>query len=783
MKFLFKLLFTLILLAVIAGTIFLWFFDVNKYRDTIAAELSTILNRPVQMERIELKLSLSPTIRLVNVTVDNPTGFKSKTPFAKIEAMEMTMEMVPLFQKKIKIRSIQLKKGELNIIKFKESNNYTFTTEKKKTAKSEIAAVNTSVSSNVYLKNLNIDMFKLDELSVNYYENNKKTHIFVKNGMIQQLKALSMLVEYNKIPMQFTANMDFLSLIQLNDNFVFNMQLKAYDITSKISGSIGNMKSFENVLLNIDIFTENLADSAKKIGIDLPTNVKNVSFASILKGDKEQVNIETMKLALGEDLDVQLKGNVSDLQSSPRGKILGTIFVKDGSSLTALGVRPMSISFDIDTEKDNIDIKKMVFSASRSEISSLFKVNRNNKNINVSGQVASNFFDINDFYSVSSVSETDNQSVPQSKSDNPAPKKQQGNRSVDSFLNKLNVQIDWNIKNMKLLENVEEYYGITGRTIFKNKSLIVNPMKIRTLVGDIETAMQVKDVLHQNPQISISFKGDNINLDKIKELHKYVNGSTANLSGALTTSGLDKETLLSRLSGQVEVEVTQGKIVDKWFNELPTIIGFVSKHKSFSYSKTDTESALNCAVMNAKINNGVVKIDDSIAVETSAIDMVLNGQVDLSKETLSLSLLPSLPQKPNNNILNAAQLIRIEGSFDKPTVQLDTKKAIADGIQKGIDKGIKTLVKKLDKSNATPSDSPVQSAQQSTTETVATREPLSLCATALGHKLKGKKSFDIQPITQQKQQVEVLVQPKEKQLSPQEILKRQLIQSLTSAVQ
>ncbi len=786
MKFLFKLFFLLIVLIIIAGTIFLWLFDVNKYRNEIAAELSTLLNRPIQIERVEMKLSMIPTVRLVNVEVGNPSGFSAKVPFAKVGHIEMTMVLPPLLKKKIQIRDIQLKKAELNFIQEKGVNNFTFGNMAQKTPSKPTAALNTNtaVSTNSYLANLRIDTIGADDIVMNYQDNDVKEKVIVKNVLIQQLKAVSMLIEYNKIPMHFTANMDLLALSQMRNNFIFNMQLKALDITTKVSGNIGEMKAFKNILLNVDIFTENLSEVASKSGLNAPVSLPNVTFSSIMKGDLDKFNIESLKLTLGEGMDMNFRGRISQIKTNPQSNVSGTISVKENSLLSMLGVKPMTINLDMVSQKNAVDIKKLLIAADRSELSTAFKVNWNDKNVNILGNVASNFFDVHDFYESPYVPEEEAKNKPnQNKQSDKAPSESaHQKKSGTGILSKLNIQIDWNMKNIKLFEYTDDYYGVVGRTTFKNETLIINPMQVRTVVGIVNTALQVKNILDNNPQIQLTFSGDNINLDKIKELHKYVNGSTANIAGTLTTNGLDKAALLSRLNGQVEMEVTQGKIVDKWFNELPTVIGLVAKPKSFTYSKTDSESALNCAVMNVQLNNGVAHMNESVAIETSALDILLSGQVDLSKETLSVSLAPSLPQNTQNNLMNAAQLIRIEGPIDKPNMSLDTKKAIAAGIQKGIDKGIEKLMQKAGTDKANKENISATPATDSVPVTI--REPLTLCEAALGHKLKGKKSFDIKPVTQpEPEKTEEDTKKKKEQLTPQEILKEQLIRSLSSAVQ
>ena len=176
------------------------------------------------------------------------------------------------------------------------------------------------------------------------------------------------------------------------------------------------------------------------------------------------------------------------------------------------------------------------------------------------------------------------------------------------------------------------------------------------------------------------------------------------------------------------------------------------------------------------INTDNIKMDKNVAVETSALNVVLSGQVNLPNQTMSVSMEPTLPSGTNNNLLNASRLIKIDGSFTKPKITLDTQKAIQAGIDKGIEKGLNKLSEKMG----------VDVPLEELASTMPTQpQPLSLCETALGHKLRGKVTITL-PKVQEKPAVPVKKEkdPKEEeQLPPEEILKKQLIQSLKSAVQ
>ena len=777
MKLILKLLSLLIVLVLIVGGIFIWVFDINKYRDSISAELSQVLNRPVIIQKLAMKISLIPTISLSDVTIGNPDGFESKEPLAHADTVELTIALPPLLHQEIQIRDIQLKNATINFIQLKNNqNNITLPTN----SKSEINSIaskpkNTiSTTDNPYLAQLKVDTISIDKLTLNYQNGDQKEQVILSDCNIQQLKVLSTKILYREIPVQLTANMNLINLIQMNNNFIFNAQLTAFHSITKVSGSIGDMKNMKNILLNLEVVINNLSDIASKSGVSLPIQITDASLTSIIKGNLDRMDIQTFKLSLGKGILMDFKGSIDKLKTNPQGKISGTLSIQDSPITTQVGIKPMTVSLTAKGQNQAINISKLSFNANRSDIDSVLNINWDKDKINVVGSIDSNFLNLKDIYQnprSDSIAQT--KSVPQIKSDT----QKKVAASNTNVLNKLDAQINWKLKNVELTENSGDYYGITGKTILKNGTFTANPLQIKTVAGIINAALRVQNIT-TTPQTQLSFTGENIDLDKIKELHKYVSGSTANLNGKITTSGLEEDTALSHLSGHIEVEITQGKVVNKEFNDLPQAIGLIERNKSFSYSKTDSESILNCAVMNLQINNGTIQMDKSVAIETSILDMVLSGQVDLTKQTLSVSLKPSLSSGVQNRSLSAVQLIKIKGPLNKPEMSLDTNKIISNSMEKGIGK----LMEKtgLGSTNETTS---------TTTESSSTvRQPLSLCEAALGHKLKGKKNANmpiVQPTTQKPavSATTALKQPSEEKLTTQEVWKKQLIQSLSSAIQ
>ena len=103
------------------------------------------------------------------------------------------------------------------------------------------------------------------------------------------------------------------------------------------------------------------------------------------------------------------------------------------------------------------------------------------------------------------------------------------------------------------------------------------------------------------------------------------------------------------------------------------------KNSAFSYSGTDMESNITCAAAKLTIENGVIKSDKNLAIETPMLNITVSGDVDLSKEYLSLSLLPSLNQSSSGSLnkkLSFAQYVKVEGPFSDVKMKNDIKGAL-----------------------------------------------------------------------------------------------------------
>ncbi|MDH5736023.1 MAG: AsmA family protein, partial [Gammaproteobacteria bacterium] len=103
MKKLFKYIFIILLLILLAVAAFIYTFDANKYKQEIAAVAGAITGRPVTING-DVDISVYPWIgvKLNDVIIENSPGF-SRKDFASIGQFDISVKITPLLQKQLDI--------------------------------------------------------------------------------------------------------------------------------------------------------------------------------------------------------------------------------------------------------------------------------------------------------------------------------------------------------------------------------------------------------------------------------------------------------------------------------------------------------------------------------------------------------------------------------------------------------------------------------------------------------------------------------------------------------
>lgn len=103
-----------LLVAVVAALPFL--IDANQYRSRIQTELEARTGRAVSLGPMELKI-FPLAFRVQNAVIAEDKSFVSSAPFAHIEELYVTAQLMPLLQGKVQVDSLELRKPRIEMIR------------------------------------------------------------------------------------------------------------------------------------------------------------------------------------------------------------------------------------------------------------------------------------------------------------------------------------------------------------------------------------------------------------------------------------------------------------------------------------------------------------------------------------------------------------------------------------------------------------------------------------------------------------------------------------------
>jgi uncharacterized protein involved in outer membrane biogenesis len=88
--------------------------------------------------------------------------------------------------------------------------------------------------------------------------------------------------------------------------------------------------------------------------------------------------------------------------------------------------------------------------------------------------------------------------------------------------------------------------------------------------------------------------------------------------------------------------------------------------------RTEKHSEIQCAVVRLPVRDGIATAQRTIAVETTRVNIVAAGTINLRDETLDLALRPDVKEGLGIGAASLAELVRVTGTLSNPTVGIDT---------------------------------------------------------------------------------------------------------------
>lgn len=149
-------------------------------------------------------------------------------------------------------------------------------------------------------------------------------------------------------------------------------------------------------------------------------------------------------------------------------------------------------------------------------------------------------------------------------------------------------------------------------------------------------------------------------------------GAGASLSAIM--AGLDGNLLIRTGQGQITARALESDAANALLNTLTLFNPAAGRQDA---------SALECAVINFAIKDGIAVADNGIGIATGKINVLGAGDINLKTEALDLGITPRAKAGAGLSAGQLAGLVRLGGTLAAPRAKTDTEAALTAGIKAG----------------------------------------------------------------------------------------------------
>ena len=672
-----KVLLAVLVFVVLSAGVGFWTlknFD-QTLRSEIIAAVSEKTGRSLVIDgKTETHFSGSPSVTISNVKLTN-ASWAAEPYMLQIDNLSVEAELMPLFNRQVKIKRFVLDGVHLNLeIDQDGKNNWMFLEEKTISAEKNQADQETPALV-AQKKKLGFDIGNLIMQNVKVVlldrQNNKTFNADLNTlDMMSGPDGLTMTSQWKIQGNEYSlsANADALSaLFDAKAPYHFTAEINHPDLTVKTDGTIEHLLKETQISASVKADVADISVLSPFFGYNLPA-VKNMIFTAQIAGTPDKLSMPTFDLSMGNPDAFFLKaaGNVASVNpfvSQTRVDIVAPD-MKQFSGLPALPASKMTLQAKIDK---GVALEDMNLTVGHSDLTGRILVHTD-QNLAVYAGLHSNRLDLSELsrkffvlpkpiaYSKKAVSKKRNSRI---FSDKPLPFEQ---------LKSANVNVTADVDN--LIASDKTNLGKVALTaLMQDGKFSLSKFNLANYVF----AQAKFDASGKMASAAAELKFNNMPM-KLFFAQQGVKRGTLNGNVRLNGSGVSQSALAAAINGKIFLNAKD--VYFDSFVELPPFLSFLTP------SDQTQPLTVSCAVVNVPIKNGVLMSDKKIGVENNIFDLQVDGNINLGTEKVDLKLVVS-PRSDGilRSVFNSVSLV---GPLSSPSVRVNAEQTLNRALSFGM---------------------------------------------------------------------------------------------------
>ncbi len=441
-----------------------------------------------------------------------------------------------------------------------------------------------------------------------------------------------------------------------------------------LNGKVSSASPAQEFELDIKANTENLSKFDALAGQKLPA-VGPLQLAGQVSG-KDGIylfkavtaQLPKSKLTVDGKLTDVKKTDGSNLNINFQSESLADLNGLTGSQLPPLA--PVSLIANVSDSKGSYHLKDMKFNAGKTDLTGNMTINMKGERPAVAATLNSNLIDLTPFAG----EKPEDKKAKKDKVFSKDPLPLEGLKTVDANLDVTAKQVktaDMELENVKLVMTLT------------NGKLALKPLNATTSGSNLALQMDLDASNPKSANVKTRIDIKNFQPSSLPKYKDKFTGGKTDVAIDVSGAGNSVANIMAGLNGKFLAQMGAGTFKSS-ATSAATADAF-SSLKSAIYGGKDSgsDTQINCGVINLNIKDGIATADKGIAINTSKMNIIGSGVINLKTEELDIAIDPQAREGVGISAGQLAELVKIGGTLAEPKAVPSTEAALKTAASAG----------------------------------------------------------------------------------------------------
>lgn len=687
----------LLVAVVVAGVAVLKSMDFNEYRGLIAEQVKAATGRDLTIAGdLRLDISLTPAVAVEGVTFAN-AAWGSRPEMVTLRRLEVQVELLPLFTGDVRVtRIVLVGLDALLETDAKGRGNWEFAAPEEaagKAAAEDGGAAPLPVVHEVHIRDLKVTyrdgrtgqstVIGLDSLEASAEGLDSPLHLALEGV-------------YNGTPFEATGRFGSVNRMIEGRPFPVFLEATALGASLRAEGDIGQPREVTGLNVAVSVRGEDLALTLEAVRAQVPA-LKDIdvppigpySLSARIRGSADQLSLSDIDVSVGraEQVLVTVTGAVEDatratgldLRLAIEGRDLSPLI--EAAGVTLPKIPAFRIAGRLTGGGDGYAVDDLTAKLGNSDLAGRVAVSLGGKRPRIEARLSAKQIDLDEL-------------LPAAAGEPPAGGEKENGKeggavrlfSADPLpldgLKAADATLTFRAERVKVRGLVLSDVAVD--VALRGGRLVVKPLTVSVAGGRVSGDITV-DAGGATPRLAVNLDASKVDLGRLLKDMEITDVLETRLDATVRIKGggTSVRAIMAGLDGEILATLGEGRINNKAVDlvgaDLVTEV-FTSLNP---LAEKDDYTRLTCAVVRMAISNGVATADKGIAVETTKMNVVGSGTINLKTEKLDLAVRPRPKEGLGISLGGLAGLVRIKGTLGEPRVGIDEMGVAKTGLAVG----------------------------------------------------------------------------------------------------